>query len=87
MKSCVYLDDPKVVAYLKTVSGDMGVKMDQADNHFGLKHDALARAMYKAHVKNPADGSSPSLSVDEVNMLHEAAAAGQIPASYASVHR
>lgn len=87
MKSCVYLDDPKVVAYLKTVSGDMGVKLDQADNHFGLKHDALARAMYKAHAKNPADGSSPSLSVAEVNILHEAAAAGQIPASYGSVHR
>lgn len=87
MKTCAYLDDPKVVAYLKTVSGDMGVKLDQADNHFGLKHDALARAMYKAHAKNPADGSSPSLSVAEVNMLHEAAAAGQIPASYGSVHR
>ena len=86
MKSCVYLDDPKVVAYLKTASGDMGVKLDKADNHFGLKHDALARAMYKAQAKNPADGSCTSLSAEEINMLNEAAKAGQIPAFYGSVH-
>ena len=86
MKTCVYLDDPKVSAYMATLTDDVGVRMNKADNQFGLKFDALARAMYKACAKNQADGTSPSLSVEEINMLHEAAKAGQIPAFYGSVH-
>ena len=58
----------KNYATIKKYPGDIGVQLDQYDNDYKLKHNALARAQYK-HWRAQQTGVPELLSVEDKRLL------------------
>lgn len=58
----------KNYAEIKKLTGDIGVQLDQYDNAYGLKHNALARAQYK-HWRSVQTGVPELMSADDKRLL------------------
>ena len=89
MKSCVYLENPEVKAYIKSLNDGVGEEASfdsvfvRANNKFNLPHDDLAEAMYIAKEAGTDDANVKTLlSTPQENLLRQAYLDGQIDESY-----
>ena len=87
MKSCVYLENPEVKAYIKKLGAshdaDLSTVFISANNEFNLPHDDLAEAMYIAKEAGTDDANVKTLlSTPQENLLRQAYMDGQIDESY-----
>lgn len=89
MKSCVYLENAEVKAYLKSLcdgvgeEADLGTVFQKANSKFDLPYDALAEAMYVAKEGGVNEENAKTLlSVDDEKLLRNAYMDGEIDETY-----